>query len=45
MPYLVGSLYVFSNDLPEDPHTNKLLGALTDKPGFGTRCMEGEPIP
>uniref|UniRef100_A0A668A4A9 P-type phospholipid transporter n=1 Tax=Myripristis murdjan TaxID=586833 RepID=A0A668A4A9_9TELE len=34
-----------SNDAPEDPQTNKLLGALTEKPGFGTRCMEGEPIP
>uniref|UniRef100_A0A667ZMZ8 ATP-binding cassette, sub-family A (ABC1), member 1A n=1 Tax=Myripristis murdjan TaxID=586833 RepID=A0A667ZMZ8_9TELE len=25
-----------SNDAPEDPQTNKLLGALTEKPGFGT---------
>ncbi|KAM6972808.1 phospholipid-transporting ATPase ABCA1-like [Aplochiton taeniatus] len=34
-----------SNDAPEDGHSNKLLGALTDKPGFGSRCMEGQHIP
>ena len=34
-----------SNDSPEDLNNNKLLGALTEKPGFGTRCMKGEPIP
>ncbi|KAJ8371671.1 hypothetical protein AAFF_G00303470 [Aldrovandia affinis] len=33
-----------SNDAPEDPSTQKLLDALTDEPGFGTRCMEGAPI-
>lgn len=41
----LGSLCLCSNDLPEDPHINKLLGALTENPGFGTRCMEGEPLP
>uniref|UniRef100_A0A8C2GCE9 P-type phospholipid transporter n=1 Tax=Cyprinus carpio TaxID=7962 RepID=A0A8C2GCE9_CYPCA len=25
--------------------TQKLLNALLDDPGFGTRCMEGQPIP
>uniref|UniRef100_A0A8C4NQE0 P-type phospholipid transporter n=1 Tax=Dicentrarchus labrax TaxID=13489 RepID=A0A8C4NQE0_DICLA len=45
-PSMYGEQFNFiSNDLPEDPHINKLLGALTEKPGFGTRCMEGEPIP
>uniref|UniRef100_A0A7N8X0V7 P-type phospholipid transporter n=1 Tax=Mastacembelus armatus TaxID=205130 RepID=A0A7N8X0V7_9TELE len=40
-PSMYGEQYTFiSNDLPEDPHINKLLGALTEKPGFGTRCME-----
>lgn len=33
-----------SNDLPGDPHMNKLHGALTEKPGFGTRCMEGQAM-
>uniref|UniRef100_A0A3Q3LN94 ATP-binding cassette, sub-family A (ABC1), member 1A n=1 Tax=Labrus bergylta TaxID=56723 RepID=A0A3Q3LN94_9LABR len=43
---MYGEQFTFiSNDLPEDPHINKLLGALTDKPGFGTRCMGGQPIP
>ncbi|XP_034043869.1 phospholipid-transporting ATPase ABCA1-like isoform X1 [Thalassophryne amazonica] len=45
-PSMYGEQFTFiSNDLPNDHHTNKLLGALTEKPGFGTRCMEGDPIP
>uniref|UniRef100_A0A7N6A2H1 P-type phospholipid transporter n=1 Tax=Anabas testudineus TaxID=64144 RepID=A0A7N6A2H1_ANATE len=45
-PSMYGEQFTFiSNDLPDDAHTNKLLGALTEKPGFGTRCMKGEPIP
>uniref|UniRef100_A0A3Q1ESV0 P-type phospholipid transporter n=1 Tax=Acanthochromis polyacanthus TaxID=80966 RepID=A0A3Q1ESV0_9TELE len=45
-PGMYGEQFTFiSNDIPEDPHNNKLLGALKEKPGFGTRCMEGEPIP
>ncbi|XP_027871976.1 ATP-binding cassette sub-family A member 1-like isoform X2 [Xiphophorus couchianus] len=45
-PSMYGEQFSFiSNDIPEEPHNNKLLGALMDKPGFGTRCMEGEPIP
>ncbi|XP_026872164.2 phospholipid-transporting ATPase ABCA1b [Electrophorus electricus] len=35
----------FSNDAPEDTSTQKLLAALLEPPGFGTRCMDGEPIP
>ncbi|MED6292639.1 ATP-binding cassette sub- A member 1 [Characodon lateralis] len=43
---MYGEQFTFiSNDIPEDPHSNKLLRALMEKPGFGTRCMEGEPIP
>ncbi|TSK45874.1 ATP-binding cassette sub-family A member 1 [Bagarius yarrelli] len=34
-----------SNDAPEDASTQKLLSALLDDPGFGTRCMKGEPVP
>ncbi|XP_052005252.1 phospholipid-transporting ATPase ABCA1b [Xyrauchen texanus] len=34
-----------SDDAPNDISTQKLLNALLDDPGFGTRCMEGEPIP
>uniref|UniRef100_A0A3Q3C290 P-type phospholipid transporter n=1 Tax=Haplochromis burtoni TaxID=8153 RepID=A0A3Q3C290_HAPBU len=45
-PGMYGEQFTFiSNDMPEDPHTNNLLGALTAEPGFGTRCMEGQPIP
>ncbi|XP_077103623.1 phospholipid-transporting ATPase ABCA1b isoform X2 [Siphateles boraxobius] len=33
-----------SDDAPHDISTQKLLNALLDDPGFGTRCMEGEPI-
>uniref|UniRef100_A0A8C4MZA7 P-type phospholipid transporter n=1 Tax=Equus asinus asinus TaxID=83772 RepID=A0A8C4MZA7_EQUAS len=33
------------NDAPEDVSTQELLNALTRDPGFGTRCMEGNPIP
>ncbi|XP_075906360.1 phospholipid-transporting ATPase ABCA1-like [Nelusetta ayraudi] len=42
-PRMYGEQFTFiSNDLPEDLHINKLLGALTSRPGFGTHCMEGE---
>ncbi|TDH07287.1 hypothetical protein EPR50_G00104350 [Perca flavescens] len=34
-----------SDDAPGDINMQKLLGALLDAPGFGTRCMEGHPIP
>lgn len=35
----------FSDDAPADTNMQKLLNALLDAPGFGTRCMEGHPIP
>ncbi|XP_056328296.1 phospholipid-transporting ATPase ABCA1b [Danio aesculapii] len=35
----------FSEDAPYDVSTHKLLRALFDDPGFGTRCMKGKPIP
>ncbi|XP_028271340.1 LOW QUALITY PROTEIN: ATP-binding cassette sub-family A member 1-like [Parambassis ranga] len=34
-----------SNDAPGDANMEKLLNALMDAPGFGTRCMDGHPIP
>uniref|UniRef100_A0A8C5H913 P-type phospholipid transporter n=1 Tax=Gouania willdenowi TaxID=441366 RepID=A0A8C5H913_GOUWI len=44
-PGMYGEQFTFiSNDIPEDHHNNKLLKALTDKPGFGTRCMKEDPI-
>ncbi|CAL8300626.1 unnamed protein product [Arctogadus glacialis] len=35
----------FSNDAPDDVTMNKLLSALMEAPGLGTRCMEGHPFP
>ncbi|XP_067375140.1 phospholipid-transporting ATPase ABCA1-like isoform X2 [Channa argus] len=34
-----------SDDAPGDTNMQKLLNSLLDAPGFGTRCMEGHPIP
>ena len=34
-----------SNDAPDDGTMNKLLSALMEAPGLGTRCMEGHPVP
>ncbi|KAK1887045.1 Phospholipid-transporting ATPase ABCA1, partial [Dissostichus eleginoides] len=43
---MYGEQFTFiSNDIPEDPHINKLHSALTEQPGFGTRCMDGKPSP
>uniref|UniRef100_A0A4W5PIQ9 P-type phospholipid transporter n=1 Tax=Hucho hucho TaxID=62062 RepID=A0A4W5PIQ9_9TELE len=42
--YKEQSLFI-SDDAPEDARTQRLLSALTEGPGFGTRCMEGQPIP
>ncbi|OBS71901.1 hypothetical protein A6R68_13520, partial [Neotoma lepida] len=45
-PWMYNEQYTFvSNDAPEDTGTQELLNALTKDPGFGTRCMEGNPIP
>uniref|UniRef100_A0A8D2MJU0 P-type phospholipid transporter n=1 Tax=Zonotrichia albicollis TaxID=44394 RepID=A0A8D2MJU0_ZONAL len=45
-PWMYDEQYTFiSNDAPEDAGTHKLLDALLDKPGFGTRCMQGHSIP
>ncbi|XP_024866852.1 phospholipid-transporting ATPase ABCA1b isoform X2 [Kryptolebias marmoratus] len=34
-----------SDDAPGDANMQKLLNALMDPPGFGTRCMDGYSIP
>ncbi|XP_029688027.1 ATP-binding cassette sub-family A member 1-like isoform X1 [Takifugu rubripes] len=34
-----------SDDAPSDVNMQKLLNALLDAPGLGTRCMDGHPIP
>uniref|UniRef100_M4AKC9 ATP binding cassette subfamily A member 1 n=1 Tax=Xiphophorus maculatus TaxID=8083 RepID=M4AKC9_XIPMA len=34
----------FSDDAPGDANMQKLLSALLDPPGFGTRCMDGYSI-
>ncbi|XP_053180211.1 phospholipid-transporting ATPase ABCA1b isoform X1 [Scomber japonicus] len=34
-----------SDDAPGDANMQKLLNALQDAPGFGTRCMDGYSIP
>ncbi|XP_051505256.1 phospholipid-transporting ATPase ABCA1b isoform X1 [Myxocyprinus asiaticus] len=45
-PWMYEEQFTFiSDDAPHDRSTQKLLNALLDDPGFGTRCMEGEPIP
>ncbi|XP_034038157.1 phospholipid-transporting ATPase ABCA1b [Thalassophryne amazonica] len=33
-----------SDDAPTDANMQKLLNSFLDSPGFGTRCMEGQPI-
>uniref|UniRef100_A0AAY4CUV3 P-type phospholipid transporter n=1 Tax=Denticeps clupeoides TaxID=299321 RepID=A0AAY4CUV3_9TELE len=45
-PWMYKEQFTFiSNDAPEDASMQKLLDALMDGPGFGTRCMDGDPIP
>ncbi|XP_053321852.1 phospholipid-transporting ATPase ABCA1 isoform X2 [Spea bombifrons] len=45
-PWMYDEQYTFiSNDAPDDAGTQALLRALTDKPGFGTACMEGYSVP
>uniref|UniRef100_A0A672PF51 P-type phospholipid transporter n=1 Tax=Sinocyclocheilus grahami TaxID=75366 RepID=A0A672PF51_SINGR len=45
-PWMYEEQFTFiSDDAPHDISTQKLLNALLDDPSFGTRCMDGEPIP
>ncbi|XP_031707233.1 phospholipid-transporting ATPase ABCA1 isoform X1 [Anarrhichthys ocellatus] len=35
----------YSNDGPDNVEVSKVVETLVNKPGFGTRCMNGDPIP
>ncbi|XP_017165744.1 ATP-binding cassette sub-family A member 1 isoform X4 [Poecilia reticulata] len=35
----------YSNDMPENLEVSKVTETLLNNPGFGTRCMHGDPIP
>ncbi|XP_061620276.1 phospholipid-transporting ATPase ABCA1-like isoform X1 [Phyllopteryx taeniolatus] len=35
----------FSNDAPGNAEASKVVETLVNNPGFGTRCMDGDPIP
>uniref|UniRef100_A0A8C5FDV1 ABC transporter domain-containing protein n=1 Tax=Gadus morhua TaxID=8049 RepID=A0A8C5FDV1_GADMO len=35
----------FSNDQPKNLAVNRIVDSLVNNPGFGTRCMPGNPIP
>lgn len=36
---------ICSNDLPENVEVSQVVETLVNSPGFGTRCMNGNPIP
>lgn len=35
---------IFSNERPFDPRMKHFVERLLARPGFGTRCMQGEPL-
>ncbi|XP_034412914.1 phospholipid-transporting ATPase ABCA1-like [Cyclopterus lumpus] len=35
----------YSNDGPDNVEVSKVVETLVNKPGFGSRCMNGDPIP
>ncbi|XP_070785696.1 phospholipid-transporting ATPase ABCA1-like [Enoplosus armatus] len=35
----------YSNDGPDNVEVSRVVETLVNKPGFGTRCMKGDPIP
>ncbi|XP_032883716.1 retinal-specific phospholipid-transporting ATPase ABCA4 [Amblyraja radiata] len=44
-PWMYGEQYTFfSNERPSDEKLCQLTEALVNNPGFGTRCMKGNPI-
>ncbi|CAL8327347.1 unnamed protein product [Lota lota] len=45
-PWMYGEQTTFySNDMPANPVARQIVDSLVDNPGFGTRCMPGDPIP
>lgn len=38
-------LNIYSNDGPDNVEVSKVVETLVNTPGFGTRCMNGDPIP
>lgn len=36
---------VCSNDAPQNAEVSRIVETLVNAPGFGTRCMPGDPIP
>ncbi|XP_035527331.1 retinal-specific phospholipid-transporting ATPase ABCA4-like isoform X2 [Morone saxatilis] len=44
-PWMYGQQFTFfSNELPFDPKMKRFTEQLLQRPGLGTRCMEGEPL-
>lgn len=35
----------YSNDGPDNVEVSRVVETLVNEPGFGTRCMIGDPIP
>ncbi|KAM6909437.1 phospholipid-transporting ATPase ABCA1 [Xenentodon cancila] len=35
----------YSNDMPNNVEVSQVVETLLNSPGFGTRCMEGDPLP
>ncbi|KAI3376454.1 hypothetical protein L3Q82_016915 [Scortum barcoo] len=35
----------YSNDMPDNVEVSRVVETLVNNPGFGTRCMKGDPIP
>ncbi|XP_034558386.1 retinal-specific phospholipid-transporting ATPase ABCA4-like [Notolabrus celidotus] len=44
-PWMYGQQFTFfSNEQPFDPKMKRFADRLLNRPGLGTRCMEGEPL-
>ncbi|XP_075306746.1 phospholipid-transporting ATPase ABCA1 [Odontesthes bonariensis] len=43
--YGVPQTTFYSNDMPENTEVSQVVESLVNNPGFGTRCMDRNPIP